>query len=100
MAEVVYNSLQYLNDDDIRAMAIYLKGLAQGTPPEKLATPLPSAETSLLVSLGKPIYDRQCASCHGATGQGMPPNYLPLAGNQRTERGPAGTARARWLVGG
>lgn len=29
MAEVVYNSLQYLNDDDIRAMAVYLKGLAQ-----------------------------------------------------------------------
>ncbi len=85
MAEVVYNSLQYLNDDDIRAMAIYLKGLAQGTPPEKLATPLPSAETSLLVSLGKPIYDRQCASCHGATGQGMPPNYPPLAGNQSIE---------------
>jgi mono/diheme cytochrome c family protein len=82
MADVVYNSLQYLNDDDVRAMAIYLKGLAQGTPPEKPATRLPSAETSLLVSLGKPIYDRQCSSCHGATGLGMPPHYPPLAGNQ------------------
>ena len=82
MAEVVYNSLQYLNDDDIRAMAVYLKGLAQGTSPEKPATPLPSAESSLLVSLGKPIYDRECASCHGATGLGMPPHYPPLAGNQ------------------
>ena len=29
MAEVVYNSLQYLNDDDIRAMAMYLKGIAE-----------------------------------------------------------------------
>ena len=37
MAEVVYNSLQYLNDDDTRAMAIYLKSLAQGTSPEKAA---------------------------------------------------------------
>ena len=53
MAEVVYNSLQYLNDDDIRAMAIYLKSLAQGTSPEKPAAPLPSAESSLLLSLGK-----------------------------------------------
>ena len=35
MAEVVYNSLQYLNDDDTRAMAVYLKSLAQGTSPEK-----------------------------------------------------------------
>ena len=31
MAEVVYNSLQYLNDGDTRAMAIYLKSLAQGS---------------------------------------------------------------------
>ncbi len=53
MAEVVYNSLQYLNDEDIRAMAVYLKGLAQGSSPEKAATPLPSAESSLLLSLGK-----------------------------------------------
>ena len=53
MAEVVYNSLQYLNDDDTRAMAIYLKSLAQGTSPEKPAAPLPSAESSLLLSLGQ-----------------------------------------------
>ncbi|SDD14169.1 c-type cytochrome [Bradyrhizobium brasilense] len=82
MAEVVYNSLQYLNDDDARAMAVYLKGLAQGGPPEKASTSLPSAESSLLLSFGKSIYDRDCASCHGATGQGMPPDYPPLAGNQ------------------
>ncbi|MES5483691.1 cytochrome c [Bradyrhizobium sp. INPA03-11B] len=82
MAEVVYNSLQYLNDDDVRAMAVYLKGLAQGGPPEKASTSLPSAESSLLLSFGKSIYDRDCASCHGATGQGMPPDYPPLAGNQ------------------
>jgi mono/diheme cytochrome c family protein len=100
MAEVVYNSLQYLNDDDVRAMAIYLKGLAQGTSPEKSATPLPSAETSLLVSLGKPIYDRQCASCHGATGGGMPPNYPPLAGNQSIEMVSAVNAIRMVLNGG
>src|ERR1700731_3534432 len=70
MAEVVYNSLQYLNADDIRALGIYLKGLAQGTPPERPAPSLPSAESSLLLSLGKRIYDRECASCHGAVGLG------------------------------
>jgi mono/diheme cytochrome c family protein len=100
MAEVVYNSLQYLNDDDVHAMAIYLKGLAQGTSPEKSATPLPSAETSLLVSLGKPIYDRQCASCHGATGEGMPPNYPRLAGNQSIEMASAVNAIRMVLNGG
>ena len=33
MAEVVFNSLQYLNDADARAMAIYLKCLREGSPP-------------------------------------------------------------------
>ena len=32
MAEVTFNSLQYLNDADIRAMAIYLKSLSSGQP--------------------------------------------------------------------
>ncbi len=82
MADVVYNSLQYLSDDDTRAMAVYLKGLAQGSSPDRPTPPLPSAESSLLLSLGKPIYDKQCASCHGFEGQGKPPHYPLLAGNQ------------------
>jgi mono/diheme cytochrome c family protein len=100
MAEVVYNSLQYLNDEDIRAMAVYLKGLAQGASPDKPATPIPSAESSLLLSLGKQIYDRECASCHGATGLGMPPNYPPLAGNQSIQMSSAVNAIRMVLNGG
>ena len=100
MAEVVYNSLQYLNDDDVRAMAIYLKGLAQGTSPEKPTTPLPSAESSLLLSLGKQIYDRECASCHGAVGLGMPPHYPSLAGNQSIQMVSAVNAIRMVLNGG
>jgi mono/diheme cytochrome c family protein len=100
MAEVVYNSLQYLNDDDIRAMAVYLKGLAQGTSPERPAPSLPSAESSLLLSLGKPIYDRECASCHGAVGLGMPPHYPPLAGNQSIQMVSAVNAIRMVLNGG
>lgn len=81
MAEVVFNSLQYMTDNDIRAMAVYLKSIAQDEP----ATPRPSvatSEASLLISLGKTVYDKQCASCHGAAGEGKPPDYPPLAGNQ------------------
>src|SRR3569833_2599342 len=100
MAEVVYNSLQYLNDDDTRAMAVYLKSLAQGTSPEKPAAPLPSAESSLLLSLGKQIYDRECASCHGAEGLGMPPHYPPLAGNQSIQMVSAVNAIRMVLNGG
>ncbi len=100
MAEVVYNSLQYLDDRDIRAMAIYLKSLSQGTSPEKPARALPSAESSLLLSLGKPLYDRECASCHGATGLGMPPHYPPLAGNQSIQMVSAVNAIRMVLNGG
>jgi mono/diheme cytochrome c family protein len=100
MAEVVYNSLQYLNDDDTRAMAVYLKSLAQGTSPERPAVSLPSAESSLLLSFGKPIYDRECAGCHGATGLGMPPHYPPLAGNPSIQMGSAVNAIRMVLNGG
>jgi mono/diheme cytochrome c family protein len=100
MAEVVYNSLQYLNDDDTRAMAVYLKSLAQGTSPEKPAAPLPSAESSLLLSFGKPIYDRECAGCHGAAGLGMPPHYPPLAGNPSIQMVSAVNAIRMVLNGG
>lgn len=100
MAEVVYNSLQYLNDDDIRAMAVYLKALAQGTPQEKASAPLSSAESSLLVTFGKSIYDRECAVCHGAEGLGAPPHYPPLAGNQSIQMSSAVNAIRMVLNGG
>jgi mono/diheme cytochrome c family protein len=81
MAEVTYNSLQYLNDADIKAMAVYLKSLGQGSPPEPASSVVPSSESSLLLTLGKSVYDAQCAACHGAQGKGFPPHYPPLAGN-------------------
>jgi mono/diheme cytochrome c family protein len=85
MAEVVHNSLQYLNEDDLRAMAVYLKGIAEPAPRAQPVSPVPSAESSLLMSLGKTVYDARCGSCHGAQGDGKPPHWPPLAGNQSIE---------------
>ena len=82
MAEVVYDSLQYLTDADTRAMAIYLKSLGEGSPPGVAGANVPPAVGSLLMALGKTVYDAHCATCHGAAGEGMPPAYPPLAGNQ------------------
>ena len=82
MAEVTYNSLQYMTDADTRAMAAYLKSLGEGSPPGKESSPVAVSENSLLMTLGKTIYMAQCASCHGVQGRGAPPAYPPLAGNQ------------------
>lgn len=81
MAEVVYNSLQYMSDDDARAMAVYLKSL----PPRDSAPPPTSQERLVdpaVMELGRKTYARQCATCHGDEGKGQPPGFPPLARNQ------------------
>lgn len=81
MAEVVYNSLQYLTDEDARAMAVYLKAL-----PQKDNTPAPTSQARLVspetMELGRGVYVAQCAMCHGAEGRGQPPDLPLLANNQ------------------
>lgn len=86
MAEVTYNSLQYLNDQDVRAMAVYLKSLPlrDNPPPEPENAPL-TADTNQMFSEGRRVYDKHCSNCHGAAGRGKPPHYPPLANNQSIE---------------
>jgi mono/diheme cytochrome c family protein len=81
MSEVVFNSTQYLNDADVRAMAVYLKSLGEGSPPGSEVSSVPAPESSLLMNFGRTVYKAHCASCHGTDGLGMPPDYPPLAGN-------------------
>jgi len=81
MADVVYNSLQYMSGDDVRAMAVYLKSLAPRRAPSGPPPVTTEAENSLLARLGRTIYAAQCASCHSADGKGKPPDYPPLADN-------------------
>ena len=42
---------------------------------------MPAPESSLLMAFGETVYAKHCASCHGADGHGMPPDYPPLAAN-------------------
>ena len=100
MAEVVYDSLQYLSDADTRAMAVYLKSLGQGSPPRAATTTAQRAENSLLLTLGKTIYETHCATCHGANGRGQPPDYPPLAQHQSIQMPSAVNAIRMVLNGG
>ena len=85
MAEVTYNSLQYLAEEDIRAMAVYLKGLPGKDSGSRPAPALPTAEIAQVFSAGKRIYEARCASCHASNGMGKLPNYPPLANNPSVE---------------
>jgi mono/diheme cytochrome c family protein len=82
MSEVVYNSLQYLTDEDIRSVSVYLKSLAIGRKPDEEIARVPMQEDSLLKRLGRIVYTNQCANCHGPKGAGEAPRYPPLANNQ------------------
>lgn len=83
MAEVTYNSLQHMTDDDIRAMAVYLKSLPSDEPPRPAPANAPlRADANQMFSEGRRIYADKCASCHGAEGKGKLPHYPPLANNQ------------------
>lgn len=81
MAEVTYNSLQHLSDDDVRAMAVYLKSLPVNDSADASPAQL-RADTTQMYSDGQKIFAANCASCHGETGRGKLPHYPPLAANQ------------------
>jgi mono/diheme cytochrome c family protein len=83
MAEVVRESLQHLSEQDVRAMAVYLKSLPQSpvveeAPPDD--EPDPARDRQLRV--GAELYEKHCVECHKANGEGEPPGYPPLAGNR------------------
>ena len=83
MAEVTYHSLQYMTDEDVRAMAVYLKSL----PPkgEQRAEPQAQMVAPGTMELGRKVYAANCAMCHGDEGKGFPPGFPPLAHNQSIE---------------
>jgi mono/diheme cytochrome c family protein len=92
MAEVVQGSTQYLSDDDLQAMAQYLKELPaqhatdQGQPDIALmgSSPLsrPAAVPAAAAEKGAKLYDQHCAQCHAGNGQGVANAYPALAGNR------------------
>ncbi len=64
MREVVMNSTSHLSEEDLRAMAVYLKGI----PPRAQAPgPAPDEET---LATGEITYTVHCGSCHLPTGTG------------------------------
>ncbi len=76
MKDVVENSTSKMPDDDLKAMAVYLKerGAAGG------ATPSPVAATDGRMKVGEAIFVDTCAACHVRSGEGIPRVFPKLAG--------------------
>ncbi|MEN3365822.1 MAG: hypothetical protein V7606_3096 [Burkholderiales bacterium] len=83
MAEVVWQSLQHLSDNDIRAMSTYLKSVPQaGDPAGRSGPPKRNAENEKTLKQGAALFEKHCVDCHKTGGEGAPPHYPALAGNR------------------
>ena len=80
MAQVVSGSLQHLARSDIDAMAHYLVTLP--SPDQRVQGPGRAAidAAAPVLQLGRQVYAKQCAACHGEQGEGAPAAYPRLAG--------------------
>jgi mono/diheme cytochrome c family protein len=97
MAEVVARSTQYIQDDDLRSIAEYLRSL----PPRPAGKPVDLPfDTKALASRGADVYEKQCADCHGKNGKGVAGVYPPLDGNSSVNEPTGINATRVVLLGG
>lgn len=71
MADVVFESLQYLRDDDAKAIATYLHDMpAQAVDSPIRLIGLSESGRNKAMAEGRALYADQCAGCHGDDGHG------------------------------
>jgi len=75
MADVVTNSTSLMSDQDLRAVATYLKGLPPG-----LSGHVGEPDAGAM-RRGQQVYSDACASCHMLEGEGQPKVFPPMSGN-------------------
>ena len=76
MMTVVHDSLNFVSDDDLRAMAVFLKSGPERTP--SLSGPTASRSD---LQHGRTLYRDNCAKCHQDEGLGFPGVVPKLAAN-------------------
>ncbi|MFC4278033.1 cytochrome c [Achromobacter aloeverae] len=90
MSETIQSSTQHLTDEDLLAIATYLKALppaednAHFHPDQRHRTERLAAEGNRTLDVqsgGAAVYQGFCARCHGADGAGVPGVFPALSGN-------------------
>lgn len=108
MSEVVDNSLRYLTEPDIKAIATYLKSVPpNGDAADVAAAPTPSAPPAIGNQPASPkesgpglqVFAGACIGCHRFDGEGSVSDYASFVGG-RTVNDPAGTNATQALIGG
>ncbi|WP_279311720.1 cytochrome c [Arboricoccus pini] len=96
MAEAIEHSLQYMTDEDLQAIATYLKSLPAATDekPPMIAATTPAMQRGAL------RYEVNCAACHGVAGEGMGGMTAAFAGNHTLQSDDATNLIHVMLVGG
>jgi mono/diheme cytochrome c family protein len=75
MGEVVSYSTSLMSDQDLNAIAIYLKSIPS-SPAGGASSPAPKAMKN-----GEQVFSDACASCHLEAGKGQPRYFPPVAGD-------------------
>ncbi|WP_312404803.1 c-type cytochrome [Pseudomonas rhodesiae] len=84
MADVIHHSTQHFSDDDLIAIARYLKSLPAGQedlPMPAVAKAPVDVPDDLFSSRGGLGYTQFCSDCHRSDGAGVKGLFPPLAGN-------------------
>lgn len=104
MTDVIMHSTQHINNDDLLAIASYLKSLPAG-PYDKPALPAPKVFVAkvpddLFTTRGGLAYIQFCSDCHRADGSGVNAIFPPLVGNPTVSSKDASTLEHIILTGG
>jgi mono/diheme cytochrome c family protein len=81
MAEVVQLSTSNMTDADVKAIAVYLKGISGKAPAS------PSTVDQDMLTAGGAIFQDLCSACHARDGQGVP-QLFPRLSNAATVAAP------------
>jgi mono/diheme cytochrome c family protein len=100
MAEVVFQSLQYLSDDDIGAMVEYMQSLPRAADDGNRRRHVADQRKATLIKSGALVYSKHCADCHGDNGEGRGLDYPALAGNRVITAPSANNVIRNVLLGG
>jgi mono/diheme cytochrome c family protein len=96
MAEEIVNASSQYSDNDLSAIATYLKSLPQRQD-QPSVRPQPESPA---MSAGQAIYRDQCSACHGLDGRGVAMLFPSLAQSSLVQAGDPTTAIRLVLRGG